>query len=95
MHVLHAALVGAPDRQPLRVGGPADLGAHRLRAAALEPLRESPHRLVIRCHLAEGNVVEALRQYQRFTALLRRELDTAPSVLMTRLLGAVQPARAG
>jgi len=66
-----------------------------LRAAALEPLRESPHRLVMRCHLAEGNVVEAVRQYQRFASLLRRELDTAPSALMTRLLGAVRPAAAG
>ena len=32
-----------------------------LRATAVEPLRESPHRLVIRCHLAEGNLVEAVR----------------------------------
>jgi DNA-binding SARP family transcriptional activator len=43
-------------------------------AAALEvtradPLRESAHRVVIVAHLAEDNVAEALRHYERFRAL--------------------------
>lgn len=50
-----------------------------LRACALEPLRESPHRLVIRCHLAEGNVVEAVRQYARYAGLIEAELGVPPS----------------
>jgi DNA-binding SARP family transcriptional activator len=50
-----------------------------LRACALEPLRESPHRLVIRCHLAEGNVVEAVRQYARYAGLIEDELGVPPS----------------
>lgn len=57
-----------------------------LRAAAVEPLRESPHRLVIRCHLAEGNLVEAIHQYDRYAELLGRELCTSPSPLMCELL---------
>jgi|SRR5215203_333863 len=73
--------------QLLTSGQPADGIQLGLRAAGIEPLRESPHRLVIRCHLAEGNLVEALRQYDRFAALLRRELGAAPSPLMTQLLG--------
>lgn len=75
----------------LATGRPAEGIQLGLRAAALEPLRESPHRVVIRCHLAEGNVVEAVRQYQRFAALLHRELNAAPSALMTRLLAALPP----
>jgi DNA-binding SARP family transcriptional activator len=63
-----------------------------LRAVALAPLRESSHRLVIRCHLAEGNLVEAVRQYDRFAALLGRELGAAPSVGMADLIGS---SRAG
>jgi DNA-binding SARP family transcriptional activator len=59
-----------------------------LRAVAMEPLRESSHRLVIRCHLAEGNLVEAIRQYDRFAALLGRELGVAPSAGMTDLVDA-------
>ena len=56
-----------------------------LRAAAMEPLRESPHRLVVRCHLAEGNLIEAVRHYDRYADLLRRELGAAPSPLMRAL----------
>lgn len=33
-------------------------------AVASEPLRESAHRAVIRVHIAEGNISEALRQYE-------------------------------
>lgn len=57
-----------------------------LRAVALEPLRESAQRLVIRCHLAEGNLIEAVRQYERFAAFLRRELGVDPSPRMAELL---------
>jgi DNA-binding SARP family transcriptional activator len=57
-----------------------------LRASAMEPLRESPHHLVIRCHLAEGNLVEAVRQYHRYARLLDRELGAAPSPRMRALV---------
>jgi DNA-binding SARP family transcriptional activator len=45
----------------------------------VEPLRETAHRVVIRAHAAEGNLVEAHRQYRRFEDLLQRELGVAPS----------------
>jgi DNA-binding SARP family transcriptional activator len=57
-----------------------------LRASALEPLRESPQRLVIRCHLAEGNLIEAIRHYDRYADLLACELGAAPSDGMRHLL---------
>ncbi len=50
-----------------------------LTAVAVEPLRETAHRVVIRAHAAEGNIVEAHRQYRRFEDLLQRELGVAPS----------------
>lgn len=62
-----------------------DLG---LRAVALEPLRESAHRLVIRAHLQEGNRAEAVRQYEACARLLRDELGVEPSPQMTALLAA-------
>lgn len=61
-----------------------------------EPLRESAHRTVVRVHLAEGNVVEALRAYDTFRSLLRDELGVAPTDQMTRLVHPVStdhPAR--
>jgi|tagenome__1003787_1003787.scaffolds.fasta_scaffold20828368_1 DNA-binding SARP family transcriptional activator len=54
----------------------------------LEPLRESAHRLVAQVHLAEGNQVEAVRQFHRYRFLLRRELGIEPS---EHMLGLVRP----
>jgi DNA-binding SARP family transcriptional activator len=50
-----------------------------------EPLRESAHRAVIRVHLAEGNLVEALRQFQRYREHLRAEIGIEPTKLITDL----------
>lgn len=51
-----------------------------------EPLRESAHRLLIRVHLGEGNVAEAIRQYRAYAALLRRELHSLPSPVIQAMI---------
>lgn len=43
-------------------------------AVEADPLRESAHRSVIAVHLAEGNPVAALRQFESYRTLLRTEL---------------------
>ena len=58
-----------------------------LAAVASEPLRESAQRALIKAYLAEGNSIEAIRQYGRFRAVLRRELRLEPTAQMTSLLG--------
>jgi DNA-binding SARP family transcriptional activator len=55
-------------------------------AVDTEPLRESAHRAVVRVHLAEGNVAEALRAYATFRGILADELGVAPSPQMDELL---------
>jgi DNA-binding SARP family transcriptional activator len=57
-----------------------------LAALRVEPLRESPHRLLVRIHLAEGNYSEALNVYHAYQSLLHRELGVGPSPEMRRLL---------
>jgi DNA-binding SARP family transcriptional activator len=57
-----------------------------LAAVADDPLRESPHRAVIRAHIAEGNPVEARRQYELFRKLLAAQLGMQPSASMSRLV---------
>lgn len=57
-----------------------------LEALAAEPLRETPHRLVVRIHLAEGNAFEAVHAFYVYRDLLRRELRLEPSAAMTALL---------
>lgn len=70
--------------------GEALYAAHSAVRAA--PLRESAHRAVVRIHLAEGNITEAVRQYESFRDLLRSEVDAEPSPLMKSLLGGVRGA---
>ncbi len=55
-------------------------------AVVAEPLRESAHRTVVRVHLVEGNLAEALRAYDAFRRLLSEELGVAPSAQMERLV---------
>jgi DNA-binding SARP family transcriptional activator len=67
-----------------------------LAAVQVEPLRESAHRALIGMHLAEGNVVDAVRQYDACKRLMARELGARPSRQMVRLLDGTAPrARRG
>jgi DNA-binding SARP family transcriptional activator len=56
---------------------------HAVQAALVaiqeEPLRETAHRALIQAHLAEGNTVEAVRHYRRYTTILWEELRLEPS----------------
>lgn len=56
-----------------------------------EPMRESAQRLVVRIHLAEGNISEAIRTYSQYADLMRRELGVGPTTRMTELLADVAP----
>ena len=64
-----------------------------LLAVTVEPLRESAQRGLIRAYLAEGNQVEARRQYDRFRDRLRDELGLQPSPLMEALVAGLLPPR--
>ncbi len=65
--------------------GPAVLAG--LAAVDQEPLRESTHRALVRAHLAEGNLGEAIRRYQHYERLAALELGVAPSPMFRALLG--------
>jgi DNA-binding SARP family transcriptional activator len=82
---LHA--LEARCRRLMRMGRFAQAMEAGLAAVALEPLRESAHRLLIKVHLAEGNRAEALRQYRAYQRLLREELALDPSPQIQALLG--------
>jgi DNA-binding SARP family transcriptional activator len=55
-------------------------------ALQADPLRESTHRLVVRIHLAEGNVGAALHQYGACRHLLETEVGVAPSAALAELV---------
>lgn len=55
-------------------------------AVRLEPLRESAQRVLIQAHLAEGNLIEASRVLDRYSAQVREDLGVAPSPNITALI---------
>jgi DNA-binding SARP family transcriptional activator len=55
-------------------------------ALRADPLRESAHRTVVRIHLAEGNLIEAVRAYQACRDLFADELGVTPTPEMSRLV---------
>jgi DNA-binding SARP family transcriptional activator len=70
----------------LRAGRYADGVRVGVVAVAAEPLRESAQRLLLRAHLAEGNVTEVLRQYRTYADLAISELGIQPSRQMVQLV---------
>ncbi len=62
-----------------------------LKAVAAEPLRESAHRNLVRIHLAEGNLAEAIHQYRGYAQMLRTELGARPSEAMYALFAGKAP----
>jgi DNA-binding SARP family transcriptional activator len=61
-----------------------------LAAVAAEPLRESSQRALIAAHLAEGNVCEAIRQYDTYREMLWDQLRIDPG---PQLRAVVAPCR--
>jgi DNA-binding SARP family transcriptional activator len=66
-----------------RWGEAADAASAAVRA---EPLRETAHAALIQVHLAEGNQSEAVREFERYRALLHGELGLEPTLGLRRLV---------
>lgn len=76
-------------RSHLRAGQHGEALQAALEAVRAEPLRETPHRLIVETHLAEGNAYEALQAFYVYRDLLLRELQLEPSEAMCGLLSDV------
>lgn len=57
-----------------------------LEAVRAEPLRESANAVLISVYVAEGNLSDAIHQYDVFRDLLQRELGLEPSRSLNRLV---------
>jgi DNA-binding SARP family transcriptional activator len=64
--------------------GEAAIGARV--AIRADPLRESARVCLIRAHLAEGNQSEALREFKRFSHILKAELGLRPTPQLRKLV---------
>jgi DNA-binding SARP family transcriptional activator len=51
-----------------------------------DPLRESPHAVLIGVHMREGNQSEALREFERYRVRLAAVLGLEPTARLRALL---------
>jgi DNA-binding SARP family transcriptional activator len=61
-----------------------------LASIALDELRESPRRMMMAIHIAEGNPTEAIRHFDDYVLLLDRAMGLAPSAEMQQLAARVR-----
>lgn len=69
-----------------RIGRYPEAITAALSAIEMDPFRESAHRCLMRIHRNEGNLIEALRQFDRYKALLSEDLGLDPSPKMLALV---------
>jgi SARP family transcriptional regulator, regulator of embCAB operon len=81
---LHALETLADDLRGEGSFGQATTAAQA--AIDADPLRETPRAALIRVHMAEGNVSDAIREFARYRQLLLRELDLEPTPRLQALL---------
>jgi DNA-binding SARP family transcriptional activator len=83
--LLHALEV--LSRRLVAKGRCAEAVEAAISAVSVDPLRESANRVLIEAHMAEGNLVEGRRAYQRYRSIVRRELAVEPSSELASLVG--------
>lgn len=81
---LHALETLADDLRDEGWFGQASAAAQA--AIDADPLRESPRAALIRVHMAEGNVSDAIREFTRYRELLKQELGLEPTPRLKALL---------
>lgn len=55
-------------------------------AVHADPLRESANSVLVKAHLAEGNLIEGRRAYERYRDIVRRELGVEPGRELTDMV---------
>jgi len=88
-HQLRLHALEALAGQLLAGGRFGEASAAAEAAIRAEPLRESARAALISVHLAEGNVVEASREYERYAKLLRAQLGVCPTSRLSELVADV------
>ena len=63
------------------------------RILSIEPTDEEAHRALMRCHIQQGNLALAFRQYQACYEVLLREFQTAPSAETEALYRSLRSGR--
>jgi DNA-binding SARP family transcriptional activator len=84
--LLHA--MEALSRRLVEIDRCAEAVDVAISAVSADPLRESANRILMEAHLAEGNLIEARRTYERYRDHIRRELGVEPGEQLASLMRA-------
>jgi DNA-binding SARP family transcriptional activator len=76
-------------RQLLRRHRVPEASLAALTAVRIEPLRESAQHLLIDCLIRQGNRAAAVRQYQSYADMLRRDMGLVPSPAISDLVASL------
>lgn len=63
---------------------------YAMRLLSIDSCREDAHRLVMRCHVRQGERAQALHQYRLCQAVLRSEFDAGPEPATTTLYNQIR-----
>jgi DNA-binding SARP family transcriptional activator len=85
LRVLHLSLLARLADDAYRQGDYAACMNYAMRLLNADPCREDAHRLVMKCHVRQGERAQALRQYRLCEAILRAEFDAEPEAATTAL----------
>jgi DNA-binding SARP family transcriptional activator len=83
----------ASSKRLLHAGRFGEAAGLALAAVNMDPLRESANQILIEVHLRHGNRCDAIRQFRRYTELLRWEMQAEPGPGLTALMAPLQTAR--
>jgi DNA-binding SARP family transcriptional activator len=86
LHLLQVHALEASAERFLLAGRFGEASDCALRAATLDPLRESAVKLLIEVLIREGNIADALNRYNRFAHRLHREVNAEPSMALRALV---------
>ena len=86
LHLLQVHALEASAERFLLAGRFGEASDCAMRAATLDPLRESAVKLLIEVLIREGNVAEALGRYNKFSQRLRLEINAEPGFALRALV---------
>ncbi|MGX1541197.1 AfsR/SARP family transcriptional regulator [Streptomyces adustus] len=66
-----------------------------LAAIAIDPVRETAHRILIETHVAEGNVACAILRFRQYKSFLQQELGVLPSPHMLAVINDIASMQTG
>lgn len=87
LHMLRVQALESVATRLLTAGRVAEAVPFVLSVLETDPLRESAQQLMLEIHLRQGNISDALRQFDHYRTQLRHELGIEPGLRVTTLIG--------